>query len=145
MKAAFALLPLAALLSACGDNGPNVAVEDAIVRLPAVGGRPGVAYFTLRANRTPMRILGVTSPQVGRIELHQSVTIGGRVRMGPLEDNAFPAEGLRVFEEGGAHAMLFDIDPALRPGGDVQLTFDFDNAPDQSVTVQAQPAGGHGH
>ena len=139
------LLPLAALLSACGQGDPAVNVTDAVVRLPAVQGNPGAAYFTLRTNKTPMRILGVSSPQVQRIELHESEMAGGRMRMGPLEDNSFTAEGVKVFEEGGPHAMLFGINPAVRAGGTVRLIFDVDNAPDVTVDAPVETAGGQAH
>ena len=148
IERAFAILPLAALLAACSQVEPAVGVQDPVVRLPAVQGNPGAAYFTLRSNRTPMRILGVSSPQIQRIELHRSEMAGGRMRMSPLEDNAFSGEGLKVFEEGGPHAMLFGISPAVRAGGTVPMTFDFDNAPDVTVEVPVQTAGGtggHGH
>ena len=144
LKPAFALLPVAALLAACSQGEPAVTVTDAVVRLPAVAGNPGAAYFTLRSNRTPMRILGVSSPQVQRIELHESEMQGGRMRMGPLADNSFTAEGLKVFEEGGPHAMLFGINPAVRAGGTVRLVFDVDNAPDVTMDVPVESAGGMG-
>jgi periplasmic copper chaperone A len=144
LKAAATLLPFAALLAACSQGAPAVTVEDPIIRLPAVQGNPGVAYFTLRSNHTPMRILRVTSPQIQRIELHESEMVNGRMRMGPLEDNAFTTEGLKVFEEGGAHAMLFGISPEVRAGGNVSLTFDVDDAPDVTVDVPVQSAGGTG-
>lgn len=143
-KAAYAVLPLAALLAACSQGDPAVNVSDAVVRLPAVQGNPGAAYFTLRTNKTPMRILGVSSPQVQRIELHESEMQGGRMRMGPLEDNSFGAEGVKIFQEGGAHAMLFGISTAVRAGGTIRLNFDFDNAPDVSLDVPVETAGGMG-
>ena len=143
-KAAFVFLPAIAALAACSQGDPAVTVEDPVVRLPAVQGNPGAAYFTLRTNRTPMRILGVSSPQIQRIELHESEMVGGRMRMGPLEDNSFTAEGVKVFEEGGQHAMLFGINPAVRAGGTVRLIFDVDNAPDVTVDVPVQTAGGMG-
>ena len=142
LKPTFAFLPLAALLAACSPGDPAVNVTDAVVRLPAVQGNPGAAYFTLRTNHRPMRILGVSSPQIQRIELHESEMVGGRMRMGPLEDNSFAAEGVKRFEEGGPHAMLFGLDPAVRAGGTVRLNFDFDNAPDVSMDVQVESAGG---
>ena len=149
MRAAMlSLLPLAALLAACGQGDPAGNVTAAVVRLPAVPGNPGAAYFTLRTNKTPMRILGLSSPQVQRIELHESEMAGGRMRMGPLEDNSFGAEGVKTFEEGGAHAMLFNINPAVQPGGRLRITFDFDNAPDVTRDVPVESAGGmggHGH
>jgi len=140
------LLPFIALLLLAGcDRAPSVAVEDAVVRLPVIEGRPGAAYFTLRANTTPMQIVGITSPEVERIDLHESVNEGGVMRMGPLRDRAFPADGEKRFEPGGAHAMLFGIAPTVRPGGTIEMTFDFDNAPDVTVRVPMEAIGGGGH
>ena len=90
-----------------------------------------------------MRILGITSPQVQRIELHESSMEGGMMHMGPLRDASFPANGDKVFEPGGAHAMLFGIAPSVRSGGTVRMTFDFDNAPDVTVAVPVDAAGGN--
>ena len=147
-KAVSALLPALLAISACSQGEPAVNVTDAVVRLPAVQGNPGAAYFTLRANHTPMRLLGVSSPQIQRIELHESEMVGGRMRMNPMEDTSFTAEGVKVFEEGGPHAMLFGINPAVQAGGTVRITFDFDNAPDVTMDVPVETAGGmggHGH
>jgi len=127
------------LLAACGapqEARAPVAVEDAWVRLPAVVGRPGSAYFTLRAGDAPMRIVAVTSPQVERIELHETSHEGGVMRMGPLSDRDLPAGSATAFEPGGRHAMLFGIDPAVEPGGSIRLTFRFD--PEHEVTAEAE-------
>jgi copper(I)-binding protein len=50
------------------------------------------------------------------------------------------------FKPGGKHAMLFGLDPALKPGAKVPLTFTFQTAPPVTVraTVHA-PGGGGGH
>jgi copper(I)-binding protein len=55
---------------------------------------------------------------------------------------------VKVFEEGGPHAMLFGLNPAVQAGGTVRITFDFDNAPDVTMDVPVESAGGmggHGH
>lgn len=137
------LVPILLTLLLAGCNPvAGVAVEESRVGLPVIPGRPGVAYFTLRAAATPMQLIGVTSPQIQRIELHDSGNAGGVMRMGPLEDRHFPESGRLVFEPGGKHAMLFGIDPAVRPGGTVSMTFDFDNAPDVTVAVPVEATGG---
>jgi hypothetical protein len=136
------LIALAASLAGCDvpRADPAVTVQRARVTLPAVKGRPGAGYFQLEASGLPVRLSGVTSPRVERIELHES-RAGG---MGPLKDTSFPAGGKLDFAPGGKHAMLFGIDPALKPGDRIPLTFRFDRAP--AVTVQAEvqgPGGGH--
>lgn len=136
-----ALLAAAASLTAACQSEPRVAVEDSRVQLPVLPDRPGAAYFTLRTNRRPMRLLGVSSPQVGRIELHDSSMNGGMMRMGPLQDRSFDSNGEKRFAPGGAHAMLFDIDSRVRAGGTIRMTFDFDNAPDVTVDVPVRAMG----
>lgn len=140
---------LAVTLAGCdaADTVSVVRVEEARVTLPAVRGRPGAGYFTVRAGDRASRIASVTSPRVERIELHNSSMAGGVMRMGPLKDASLaPGTELR-FEPGGKHAMLFGIDPALKPGDTVPLTFRFDEAPELTVQADVQgPGGGHaGH
>lgn len=140
---------LAALLfaTACSPNPgpPGVTVEDAVVTVPAVSGRPGAAYFTLRTNLEGTRLTGVTSPAVERIELHESTSEGGVMRMGPLENASFTAAAPLVFEPGGKHAMLFGVAPAVRPGGTVPLTFTFEGAPPVTVQAEVRRPGQGGH
>jgi hypothetical protein len=114
------------------------------VTLPAIPGRPGAAYFTLRSNTEPMRLLSVTSPRAERIELHEMREENGVWRMGAIKDSRFPADGLLKFEPGGRHGMVFGLDPKLKPGAVIPLTFTFDPAP--PVTVEAEVSGpGSGH
>ena len=112
-----------------------VGVEKAWVRLPAVAGRPGAAYFTIRTGR-PDVLLQVTTTASARAEMHESMERGaGMAAMRPLETLAL-GEGETRFEPGGKHVMLYEVDPALKPGGTVALTLRFSKAP--PVTVQAK-------
>ena len=150
MKRLVPLLAAVICVQACGQRPqePSVTVEEAVVTLPAVPGRPGAAYFTLRTNNDPTRLTGISSPQVGRIELHETVRQGGVSRMDPLRDTIFSPDAPLTFVPGGRHAMLVDMDPSLRAGGRLRLTFTFEPAP--QVTVEAEvrapgDAGDHGH
>jgi periplasmic copper chaperone A len=141
------LVPIvaAALLSAGCERvpvGPRVTVDDAVVTLPAVPGRPGAAYFTLRTNTDATRFTGLGSPGIGRIELHETVTQGGVSRMRPVIDVRFGPDEPLTFAPGGRHAMLFGIDPSLRVGGTVPLTFSFDAAPPVTVEAEVRGPGG---
>ena len=134
-------LPLAACNSE--PEQPRVTVENAMVHLPAVKGRPGAAYFTLRTNNDPTRLMGVTSPRVERIELHHSVTKDGVSRMGRVQNLSFGRE--LEFKPGGKHAMLFGLDPALKPGAKIPLTFTFQPAPPVTVEATVHAPGGGTH
>lgn len=146
MKRLVPILAALIVLTACGGSSGPVQVENAVVTLPPVPGRPGAAYFTIRANREPLRLEGVVSPSAERIELHQTLHEGGAMRMKPMPPAGAEIAAGRplVFEPGGNHAMLFGLGPALRPGGRISLTFRFSSA--GPVTVEAEVRGpGQGH
>jgi copper(I)-binding protein len=132
------------MLASCGGESrqEGITVTDASVRLPAVSGRPGVAYFTIRAG-SAATIEGVSSPLIERVELHDSRMDGNVMRMGPLQDRSIPAGGELRFEQGGRHAMLFGIDPTLKAGDRLPMTFNFGQA--TAVTVEAEVTGPAGH
>ena len=81
---------------------------------------------------------GIASPRAERIELHETRSEGGMSRMAALERVAV-GDGEVRFEPGGKHAMLFGVDPALKVGDRISLTFTFEGAP--SVTVDAEVRG----
>ncbi len=131
------------LLAGCDaqPQSQRVSVEEAWVQLPAVGGRPGAAYFTLRTDHAPARLVGVASPLVDRIELHDSIMEGGVMRMRPLQDRSFTGKSLE-FAPGGKHAMLFGIDPGVKAGDRIPLTFSFEPAPAVTVEAEVRAFGG---
>lgn len=143
-----ALLAAAITIPACdrAPPEPQVTVDNAVVTVPAVPGGTGAAYFTLRTSNDPSRLAAITSPAIGSVEFHNSRQENGVSRMErlhPGEATFTPSDPL-VFAPGGKHAMLTGMDPSLRPGGKVTLTFEVE--PAASVTVEADVRGpGQGH
>jgi copper(I)-binding protein len=140
-------VPILALLLACpacdrAPPEPGVTVEDAVVTLPVLPGRPGAAYFTLRTNNDPTRLTGISSPRIGRIELHETGSRGGIASMRPLAEATFAPDAPLVFSPGGRHAMLFDIEPSVRPGDKIVLSFTFDPAAPVAVKAEVRGPGG---
>ena len=122
-----AALSASLVLSGCQPAGqpagPQVEVVDAWARLPAVAGRPGAAYFTVRNNGPDALLTSVQSPRAERIELHDSQMHDGMMHMMPLIELPLPQKESVEFRPGGRHAMLFGLDPQLKPGGVLPLTF----------------------
>jgi copper(I)-binding protein len=136
MRRVMAGLMAAAMLAGCGAKA-EPEVTGAWVRLPAVAGRPGAAYFTLRAGARAMTLLSVRSPAAVRAEVHESMAGGaGMTTMRPLAQVDVPAGGSVAFAPGGKHVMLFDMNPALKPGGETTLTLAFADG----TTLQAKAA-----
>lgn len=117
-------LPLVAL-TACQQAAPKAAsVDHAWVRLPAVSGRPGAAYFTVHGGAVEDRLMAVSSPLAVRAEMHDMSMAEGMMKMSPIDAGlAVPAKGDVKFDSGGKHVMLYDISPSVLPGGKMTLTF----------------------
>jgi copper(I)-binding protein len=132
------MLPACLILASCGGGtaDPQVTVEEARITLPAVKGRPGAGYFTAEAGTLPEAIVAVTAPPPTRIEMHESMASGAMTSMQPIPTAPFAPGKPLVFEPGGRHLMLFDIEPSVKAGDTLPLTFRFAKAP--PVTVQAE-------
>ena len=139
----FASLAGTIALAGCHRPPPNgtVRVSDVWVRLPAAKSRPGGAYFRMEAGSEGTRLLGVSSPSVRWIELHETSMEGSKTKMKRQKEIEFPSRGELIFEPGGRHAMLFGIDPRVKPGGRIPLTFSFNVAPPITVEAQVLAAG----
>ncbi len=142
-----AAIALSVLSSGCqrAPESPGVTIEDAVVTLPAVPGRPGAAYFTAHTNQGPTRLVAVSGERIGRVALHDSIEDGGTMRMRPIAEPSFSPDMPLRFEPGGKHAMLFGIDPALRIGDRTRLTLRFDSAPPVTVEAEVRGPGDAGH
>ena len=140
------LIAFCPILASCdgGPASPAVTIEDARITLPAVQGRPGAGYFTAEAAAPSEAIVTVTAQPPTRIEMHKSMGSGTMMAMQAIPSASFEAGTPLVFEPGGKHLMLFDIDPAVKIGDTIPLTFRFAKAP--PVTVEAEVLGpGQGH
>ena len=140
---------VAATLLAAPAAAAGLTVSDAWVRLPAVSGRPGAAYFTLRAGNSAETVTGVSSPSAARAELHESGMSGGMMKMAPIKSIALTRGQVVPFQPGGRHVMLFGIDPKVKPGSVVRLGLRL--ASGQQIWVAARTVGAadgppmHGH
>jgi periplasmic copper chaperone A len=134
------IVAAALLVTACQQQQPaETGVESAWVRLPAVAGRPGAAYFTIRGGGKGDTLLQVSTPAALRTELHETLDEGGVKSMRPIRDVAVPAGGTLAFAPGGKHVMLFDIGPNVKAGGTVPLALAF--AGGREIEVQAKVVG----
>lgn len=141
---AAALAAALLILAGCRveEKTPEVQVSEVWVRLPATSAQPGAAYFTLKGNMEGMRLIGVTSPLIRWVELHESVENNAVTRMERRQEVEFPSRGAMEFEPGGRHAMLFGINPSVKPGTPLPLTFSFNMAPPVTVDAEVRSASG---
>ncbi|UZK65977.1 copper chaperone PCu(A)C [Sphingomonas sp. M1-B02] len=138
MRAIPGIVALALLVGAC-QQPAELKVEDAWVRLPAVAGRPGAAYFTIQGGDTPDTLLAVATRAALRVELHETSDQNGLKAMRPIRDVAIPAAGTVAFAPGGKHVMLFDLGPNVKAGERIPLALSF--AGGKRLEVQAMVVG----
>lgn len=135
-----ALAVLAATLTACG--GPEqLTVSDAWVRLAAVKDRPAAAYFTLHGGPKAATLISVRGDLAIRTEMHRSMQSGGMASMAPLASVTIPAGADVPFAPGGRHVMLFGVNPAVKPGAAMTLTFTFADGARIPLTTPVIGAG----
>ena len=125
MKRAFVLTPLL-LVTACHSRSEAPAVTEAWVRLPAVAGQPAAAYFTIHGGGADEKLVRMASTLAQRTEMHESMKgMSGAMAMVPLDHVDVPAGKDVAFAPAARHAMLFGLDPAIKPGTAVPLRFGF--------------------
>lgn len=96
-------------------------------------------YFTLVNTRpASYNIVNISSDQVGRIEMHQTINDSNGVSQMVKVDYPFLISGnLNVaFKPGDMHIMLYDIRKNLNVGDTVDITFFFDDNSVKTVTAK---------
>jgi len=134
-----------ATLDETPENAPGITLFDGVVQLPAVAGRPGVAYFTVaQGNGAPRKVVAVHVDGFARAEMHQSKTAGGVSTMAPVTEVAIEAGKTVEFKPGSYHVMLFDADGSLKAGATTEVTITLDNGDKASTQARVQTIGGAG-
>ncbi|MBT8082076.1 MAG: copper chaperone PCu(A)C [Gammaproteobacteria bacterium] len=112
-----AALCLAVLLSACGAPQPPLVASEVEITRPMPGRHMSAGYLVLTNNTgEPIRITGATSPQFGKVEIHETIIADGVARMRQLDELVVPARHSVRLERGGKHLMLMrarDLDAAV--------------------------------
>lgn len=139
MRAVFGVILAGAVSAGCQQA--ELGVDDAWVRLPAVQGRPGAAYFTVKGGVEATSLVAVSSPAAIRTEVHEMKHEGGMMTMAPVKDVAIAAGGRVEFKPGGKHVMLYDLSPEVRAGGTMPLRFAFADGKTIEVNAAVRAAG----
>jgi periplasmic copper chaperone A len=140
LKTTTALLAAILALTGCQKKEPLQKVTDVWIRLGAVETAPAAAYFKVYGGATDDKLLQVSSEVNTKTELHESMQSGNMASMKPTGPVDIPAGGKIEFKPGGRHAMLFGMNPAIKPGTPVTLTFTFASGQEIQVDAGTQSA-----
>ena len=120
------------------DGKPGIAAKDGVLVLPAVKGNPGAAYFSIfNGNDAEVTIAAVAVAGAGKAEMHRS----SGDSMTPLDSVPIKPDWTERFLPGARHVMLFDLDPALAPGGVADMTIIFADGDKFTVPLKIRAAG----
>ena len=141
-----ASMVLALLMAACGGSGDGLVVSDARLGMPT--GPNAALYFTIENHSDGADILESAATEVAAsVEIHETIagddgTMGMRPVDAPLE---VPADGSLMFEPGGFHLMLVDVE-RLDVGEEIEITLTWENAGGMTivaVVVEPQEVSEH--
>lgn len=127
------------LLAACGQ-GADIKVADTHYRPPLVAGAPGVAYFSI-TSPTADRIVAISSPEAGAVEIHDSVmSADGMAAMKKLDSVALPAGKTVTFGPGGMHVMVFQPKPH-QPGATFPIQITLESGRSETISFAGETTG----
>lgn len=140
MKSFF--VSLALLLAGPAIAGPApVTVAHPYSYPTASPGVPGVGFLQLiNTGKKADRLLSVTSPVAGTIEIHESRVVDGVMQMRALPKGlVLPAGKTVALAPGGTHLMLFALQAPLVTGQSVPLTLKFERAGEVATALKVEP------
>ena len=119
----------------------TLVIEGPWSRATPGGATVGGGYMRI-VNRgsEPDRLVGGTAAVAARVEVHESSTVDGVARMGPVDGGLVIKPGETVeLKPGGLHAMLVDLTRPLKEGEMVKGTLVFEKA--GAVAIEYRVAG----
>ncbi len=138
----FLVLMLAAAQCSGGSAAPKITVENVWSRPSPVVTGNGVIYLTLKNNGGSDDVLVSVASNVAKAtELHESKMEGDVMKMIPVPSIPIPAGKSVKLEPGGKHIMLINLQQALKPGGTISVTLNFEKSGAMTLDVPVKESG----
>ncbi|HYZ63087.1 MAG TPA: copper chaperone PCu(A)C [Acetobacteraceae bacterium] len=124
------------------EDGPSI--DHVWARATPGAATVGAAYLRIRSPIDD-RLVSVTSPVAGRVELHDHLEHDGMMQMEVLEGGLpVKADQQVEFRSGSLHLMLIDLRTTLKAGDRFPLTLVFEKTGQRSVMAEVVPLGARG-
>ncbi len=130
-------LLLAALLSTTAVAQAQVKIDDPWVRATVAPQKATGAFMQLTADK-PMKLVAVSSPLTGMVEIHEMKMDAGVMKMRQVEALALPAGQAVALKPGGYHVMLMGLTAPVKAGDTVPLTLTVEGADGKRTAVDVQ-------
>ena len=120
-------------------------IEAPWARASAGAAKAGAAYLRIvNAGARDDRLVGVSSPVAGRVELHTHTMANGVMRMRKIDGVPVPAKRSVELKPGGHHVMLMGLVGPLKQGSTFPLTLVFESSRTITVPVPVRPVTARG-
>jgi copper(I)-binding protein len=134
------LLATTLLFSAC-STATGIEVSNAWAR-PAVQGGNGAVYFLLENHSASVdELTGVSSDIADAVEMHESKMEGDVMQMQQVMSLPLEGKASVEFAPGGYHVMLIGLKQDLKVGDTFEITLQFNDYEDITLTVPVQENG----
>jgi copper(I)-binding protein len=135
----------AVMLAVAGPALAQVTVTAPWVRA-TVAMQPSTGAFMQLKSPKAVKLVSVTTPVAGIVEVHEMVMDGQVMRMRGVQALELPANKTVELKPGGYHVMLMDLKGQVKAGDTVPMTLVFEDADQKRETVQVKatvkPLGG---
>ena len=130
---------LAALALLSTTAFAQTTVTDAWVR-GTVAQQKATGLFAQITSAQGGRLVSVSSPVAGVVEIHEMKMEGDVMRMRAVSDLALPAGKAVALKPGGYHVMLLDLKQALKAGDTVPVTLVVEGADKKRESIEIKAA-----
>lgn len=124
------------LLCAAQTWAGDVTVNGAWARATAPGQDSGSIQFSIQSKKEA-RLVAITSPVAGSVEIHTMTHENGRMKMREVESMDLPAGSEIDLGKSGSHVMLLDLKHPLKAGESVPFTLTVEFADKRRKAVAA--------
>lgn len=119
-----------------------IVVENVWARATPAGAKTGAVYMTLINNGTiPDRLLGVTTPAAGSVQIHKVSEENGVSSMRELPTMDMAPGTKVIFKPSDMHAMLVGLKQPLKEGQTIPLILNFEKAGRVNVVASVAKVG----
>ncbi len=136
----FTVLALTLFSALAQAGSEQLEIRDAWIKQlpPVVPVRAG--YVTLiNTGTTPLRLVAVNGEDFDRVEMHETQTLNGSMKMVRHEAFDIPPKGSLSLQPGGKHLMLFDPTRPLVAGDKTEIELQFDDGRSRRILFEIKP------
>lgn len=141
-KAALVLALQASTVWAHDYSVGDLRIDHPWSRATATGAQVGGGYLSIKnVGKAPDRLIEVKTPAAKMVEMHNSVTEKGVMRMREVDNIEIKPGQTVTLKPEGLHLMLMMLDKPLLQGTRFPVTLTFEKAGKVEVLMQVEKAG----